>query len=56
MKIQTQKCTGCGGCVNLCPAAAISFIGDSAFIEEALCTECGLCAQVCAVEAPTKEH
>lgn len=52
MKIQTQKCVGCGGCVNLCPEAAISFNDDKAGIDEALCTGCGLCMQVCAAEAP----
>lgn len=52
MKIRTHICCGCGGCVNLCPEAAISFIEDRACIDEALCTQCGLCVEVCGVEAP----
>jgi len=52
MKIDAEKCVGCGGCVSLCPVDAISFIDDRAMIDEAACTDCGTCAQVCGVEAP----
>ena len=52
MKIEQEKCVGCGGCVNLCPVDAISFSEDRAVIDEAACTDCGTCAQVCGVAAP----
>lgn len=52
MTIDAKTCVGCGGCVNLCPVAAISFIDDRAMIDAAACTDCGTCAQVCGVEAP----
>jgi len=42
----TAECTGCGTCVNECPAEAISE-GEVYTIDPELCTDCGLCAQVC---------
>ncbi len=52
--MDAQQCVGCGGCVNICPAAAISFDDDRASINELQCARCGLCAQICAVEALEK--
>jgi ferredoxin len=54
MKIDKNTCVGCGGCVNLCPVDAISFVDDKALIAEDVCTDCGTCLQVCGVEAPEK--
>ncbi len=28
VSIDTEKCLGCGGCIDLCPAIAISMIND----------------------------
>jgi Fe-S-cluster-containing hydrogenase component 2 len=52
MKIEREKCTGCGGCINLCPVSAIFFSDDRAVIDEVVCTECGTCIPVCACGAP----
>jgi ferredoxin len=48
MKYQIDEllCTGCGLCVNVCPAMAIT-ISDIAKIDMDQCTGCGLCADVC---------
>ena len=52
MKIKTEDCTGCGGCIDLCPSIAISMVNNKAVIDSALCTECKICEQVCPVNAP----
>jgi ferredoxin len=52
--IDTAKCTGCGGCIDLCPIIAISMIQDVVTVDNKLCTECGICVKVCPVRAPQK--
>lgn len=44
----TEKCNGCGACVRICTALAIS--GEKKklhTIEANLCIECGVCGRVC---------
>jgi Na+-translocating ferredoxin:NAD+ oxidoreductase subunit B len=44
----TEKCNGCGACMRLCPAGAIS--GEKKklhTINGSLCIECGACGRVC---------
>ena len=50
--IETSKCVGCGGCIDLCPAIAISMINDVVTVDEELCTECSTCVRVCPMRAP----
>jgi ferredoxin len=52
MKIEKEKCSGCGGCVNLCPATAIYFRDDRAVIDMEICTVCGTCIPICGRGAP----
>jgi heterodisulfide reductase subunit A len=52
--IQPELCSGCLGCINVCPFGAITF-KDEAFVAEvnpALCKGCGACSAVCPSEAP----
>jgi Fe-S-cluster-containing hydrogenase component 2 len=46
-KVEKNKCTGCGVCLNICPVKAISMIDGKAQIDEEKCTDCGVCASVC---------
>ncbi len=46
-KVDTDKCTGCGVCVEVCPLEGISLNDDLAVIDEDTCTECGLCVGEC---------
>ena len=44
----TEKCNGCGACLRVCPASAIS--GEKKkphTIDADLCIECGACGRVC---------
>jgi len=50
-----ELCSGCLGCINVCPFGAITFdnIKSVAEVNPALCKGCGACAAVCPSEAPT---
>jgi 4Fe-4S ferredoxin len=48
--INNDKCLRCGGCVSVCPTAALE-LRDEIIRDEALCTLCGACEKACPVEA-----
>jgi heterodisulfide reductase subunit A len=52
-QIAPELCSGCLGCVNVCPFAAITFDAERkvAEVNEALCKGCGACAAACPSEA-----
>ena len=52
-ELMTELCSGCLGCINVCPYGAISFNTEKkvAEINEALCKGCGACAAACPSEA-----
>ncbi len=50
--IDREKCTGCGGCIDLCPSISISMIQDVVTIDQDTCTECKICVKVCPMRAP----
>jgi len=52
IRIDREKCVGCGGCVDLCPVTAIRFVDDKAFIDVDICCECKTCVNVCPMKAP----
>jgi len=54
VKVDRDKCVGCGGCIDLCPMIAISMVKDMAMIDNTLCVECKICVRVCPVKAPTE--
>ena len=47
MKVDENKCVGCGNCVIVCPMEAIHIEGDygygKAYIDQDKCVECGAC-------------
>lgn len=51
LKVDAEKCTGCGICVEGCPVEAISLKNDKAVIDESTCIECGLCVDECPNDA-----
>ena len=50
VKVDTDKCTGCGVCVDACPVDAIKVEDGKAKISDA-CVDCGACTGACPVEA-----
>jgi ferredoxin len=56
-KIDEEKCTGCGKCVNICPIKAIEWVSndretDSKFgkkvkVNKEMCLGCGVCVRTC---------
>ncbi|MGD9372558.1 MAG: 4Fe-4S binding protein, partial [Desulfobacterales bacterium] len=52
--IEPELCSGCLGCINVCPFAAITFNHEkkTAEVNPALCKGCGACAAACPSEAP----
>lgn len=51
-KVDLEKCTGCGVCVDACPLEAIKVENDKAQISDD-CTECGTCVEECPNDAIT---
>ena len=45
-KVDLEKCTGCGTCINECPTEAIKIENEKAVISDE-CVECGVCVNEC---------
>jgi ferredoxin len=43
MKIDEEKCTGCGICLDYCNVDAITLLNDKARIDSDVCVECWVC-------------
>ncbi|MFP4036396.1 MAG: FAD-dependent oxidoreductase, partial [Desulfobacteraceae bacterium] len=52
--IEPALCSGCGGCIEVCPYGAITLdqAQGIAVVNPALCKGCGACAAACPSEAP----
>ena len=50
-QVDTEKCTGCGLCVDACPVEAIKLDDDKAKVDEDLCVDCGTCVDECPNDA-----
>jgi len=46
VKVDKEKCTGCGACVEVCPAQVIRIEEEKAVISDD-CVECGVCVEEC---------
>lgn len=52
LKLEKEKCTGCGKCIEVCPHKVFDFKnGKSDIIDKDGCMECGACAKNCPFNA-----
>ncbi|MFA6003481.1 MAG: mercury methylation ferredoxin HgcB [Elusimicrobiota bacterium] len=52
LRIDPDKCTGCGMCLQVCPHAVIARDGRKVRAQDLdACMECGACAKNCPAEA-----
>ena len=54
MKVDVEKCTGCGFCLRDCPLEAVRLVKKKAVIEDH-CTQCGACLKVCEFDALARD-
>jgi NAD-dependent dihydropyrimidine dehydrogenase PreA subunit len=53
--INEEECSGCGVCVDACPAAVIELVGDVAEpVNDEDCTACESCLEECPMGAITE--
>ena len=52
VSINTEACVVCGGCIDICPKAAIRMTNDIVSINPDTCIEFMICVQICPVSAP----
>jgi NAD-dependent dihydropyrimidine dehydrogenase PreA subunit len=45
--IDSERCDGCGRCLEICRNSAIALQNEKAIIEESRCKECELCLDAC---------
>lgn len=52
LKLDFEKCTGCGMCIKVCPHEVFEISGKKSVIKEKDdCMECGACAKNCPEQA-----
>ena len=47
MWVDSDHCTGCGDCVEVCPAEAVALVEGKARVDEETCIGCGACVDAC---------
>jgi len=47
IEINTERCNGCGECVEVCPTGAIYLVEGKAIVEQKLCCDCESCIAAC---------
>lgn len=52
LRLDHEKCMGCGFCLNVCPHGVLEMAGDRVSIADRdRCMECGACAKNCPFSA-----
>ena len=53
VKADSEKCNGCGTCVEACPSEALSLEDEKVVVDADACIDCAVCVDECPVEALT---
>lgn len=53
--VDTERCTGCGACVEACPTGAMHLKDGKAAITPSLCQDCEACISACPEAAIRRE-
>ena len=52
LRLEVERCIGCGRCAEVCPHAVFALADRKAHLRDRdACMECGACARNCPVEA-----
>ena len=51
LKVEVDRCMGCGACVEACPRGAITLVEGVANIDQTLCERCEACVKACPEDA-----
>ncbi len=52
IKVNSEKCNGCGACISACPVEALTLSG-TAKVDSGRCNGCCICMTVCPAKAIT---
>ena len=47
LRIDAEKCVGCGACVSACPSDALKITDGLAAADAGACVLCGICVDTC---------
>jgi len=47
LRVDSDRCTGCGACLEACPTDSIRLVDETAVINMDLCQECQACVDAC---------
>ena len=49
--VNSEMCTGCGGCINICPVYALVLNKQDKALVNNNCNDCKICVRACPVNA-----
>lgn len=50
-RVDPERCTGCGTCIQQCPSSALSMDKNIPHVDEGLCIRCFCCQEICPEKA-----
>ncbi|MFC1585696.1 indolepyruvate ferredoxin oxidoreductase subunit alpha [Fibrobacterota bacterium] len=56
VKIDLEKCTGCGDCIEECPVECMKLENEKCIVDEEECTDCAVCIDICPENSISEEE